>query len=83
VTEKTISEKGEQKRYYIFKITMIYENDKEEHLAICGPFDMNMQQVEIKAEDEWIRIFYEEPYAARQVNELFEKYIKEKNEQSK
>lgn len=80
VGEKVIKENGQMSRYLLFKYTSVYEDETNTYLAICGPFDINTEKPELKDESDGIKIFFDEPYASKQTDAMFEKFIKEKNE---
>ncbi len=83
IAEKTATVKGVQSRYYLFKMTTVYDEETTSNLAVCGPFDMNKSKPEVKKEYGDMKIFYEEKFDPKTTNKLFENYIQELDEEKK
>lgn len=74
--EKTSRENGVVKRYYIFKMILVYEGSKEEYPAICGPFDLDKTKPSIPTGLK-TRILYDDQFPLKSLDALFKKFLKE------
>ncbi|MEO5890176.1 MAG: TraB/GumN family protein [Ferruginibacter sp.] len=73
--ERVASINGIERRFYLYKISFEYDESKETHLAICGPFDINRKKVDLKEDDISIKLFYDEEFKLSSVNKLYEGFI--------
>ncbi|MEO6719003.1 MAG: TraB/GumN family protein [Ferruginibacter sp.] len=78
VGERVAIVKGVQRRFFLFKISFDYGGETEAHLGICGPFDMNRKDVELKG-DTGSKFFYDEKFEISSVKKLFDEFIVSQN----
>lgn len=76
IGEKTGRVKENEYRYFIFRVIIQYEEERNEYLGICGPFDMNPGKMEILEEPYGISVFYEEPFSQNKINDRFNEFIR-------
>jgi TraB/PrgY/gumN family len=74
--ERTAMINGTQKRFYLFKVSFNYDDQTENHLAICGAFDTNKKIVVLDEAAIKLKIFYEEKFSTLTINKLFDQFIK-------
>ena len=80
VGEKLYKTGGQLKRYYLFKVGWMEDYKKTEHLAVCGPFNLNTTLVDLKEEDAQINIEYEEKYTPASMQKSFLKLMRPADE---
>lgn len=76
--------KGQVKRFYLFRINFYNTNDenndseiseRENYLAVAGPFDLNEKNIEINEDDDISGLYYDEKFGSEENEVLFKKYI--------
>ena len=68
IGERQIQFNGKKKKFYLFKVTVIYDKEageKEEFLGISGPFSLNAANVEMEIDTS--SVYFEEAYDAKQL----------------
>lgn len=76
IGDKAAMAKGKECRYFLFRVTIKYEEDKSDYLAVCGPFEMDPAKLEILEEPYAIKVFYDELYSQDKVNDKFYDFIR-------
>jgi uncharacterized protein YbaP (TraB family) len=82
---RTITYKKEKKRFYLFKVIFIYENEdgkneESQYLGIAGPYSMDLKELE--TDNEVTGLFYDEKFDAKKIEKYFAEYMKGFAEQS-
>ncbi|MEO6219429.1 MAG: hypothetical protein ABIO81_03305, partial [Ginsengibacter sp.] len=76
ITEKIATQKGKQYRYLLFKAIFDFDGNKESHLAICGPFNIDKSKADINEDEKRIQIFYDEKFLSAGMDTSFKTYLK-------
>jgi uncharacterized protein YbaP (TraB family) len=78
LAEKTALFKGMMSRFYMYKLVVKYEDEKYEYAAVAGPFEMDKTKAEVRKDEDWTRIFYDEEIPLPSATDkLFQLYLKD------
>ena len=64
-----------ESRYLLFKVVFNSEGTKKSHLGICGPFNINADDIVINQDDEYEQVFYDENFDPLRIDDLFKIYL--------
>ena len=77
MTEKTATFRGKKLKFYLFKVSFGEGEDATHSLGIAGPFSFSGS--EITSNNEATGIYWKEDYSAKEINNQFNEYLKQKS----